>query len=110
MEEIDPFKETANTPHPNCMCKACTMHCQLCFMQKGLGIYYGSRRRKRRRGSSFAANDKDHQEFIPEHCVEDIPLCRPLPQRRWKCFNSEEKETKVEKASRAGGRHRPEDS
>ncbi|AAT68798.1 tat protein [Simian immunodeficiency virus] len=113
MESIDPFEERANTPHPACMCKACILHCQLCFIQKGLGISYGPRRRKRkcrREYTPAAESNQPDQDFVPEHCVEDIPLCRPLPQRRRKCFDSQKKEAEVEETAGPGGQHCREDS
>uniref|UniRef100_P19564-2 Isoform Tat108 of Protein Tat n=1 Tax=Bovine immunodeficiency virus (strain R29) TaxID=417296 RepID=P19564-2 len=32
---------------PHCCCPICSWHCQLCFLQKNLGINYGSGPRRR---------------------------------------------------------------
>nr|ABV80251.1 Tat1 [Jembrana disease virus] len=32
---------------PRCFCVLCVWHCQLCFLQKGLGIRHDGRRKKR---------------------------------------------------------------
>nr|ALS54524.1 tat protein [Simian immunodeficiency virus] len=34
--------------HNKCYCKKCCYHCQLCFLQKGLGVNYAPRPRRRK--------------------------------------------------------------
>nr|WNB16389.1 tat protein [Human immunodeficiency virus 2] len=46
-----------------CYCKKCCYHCQLCFLNKGLGIWYDRKGRRRRspkkaRPHSSPASDK----------------------------------------------------
>nr|ALS54620.1 tat protein [Simian immunodeficiency virus] len=43
-----PLKECAN----RCFCKACCYHCQLCFLQKGLGVNYAPRPRRKKTAST----------------------------------------------------------
>nr|AUZ99927.1 tat protein [Human immunodeficiency virus 1] len=58
MEPVDPNLEPWNHPGSQpttacskCYCKICCWHCQLCFLKKGLGISYGRKKRKHRRGT-----------------------------------------------------------
>ncbi|AAA43929.1 tat protein [Human immunodeficiency virus 2] len=47
----------------SCYCKQCSFHCQLCFLKKGLGIWYARKSRRRRtprktKTHSSSASDK----------------------------------------------------
>nr|AIB81519.1 tat protein [Human immunodeficiency virus 1] len=71
MEPVDPNLEPWNHPGSqpstecsNCYCKICCWHCQLCFLKKGLGISYGRKKRKHRRGTHQSS--KGHQHPVPE--------------------------------------------
>nr|AXP14045.1 tat protein [Human immunodeficiency virus 1] len=71
MEPVDPKLEPWNHPGSqpttdcnNCYCKKCCWHCQLCFLKKGLGISYGRKKRKHRRGTPHGS--KDHQNPVPK--------------------------------------------
>nr|ALS54548.1 tat protein [Simian immunodeficiency virus] len=37
-----------------CYCKKCCYHCQLCFLQKGLGVHYAPRIRRKKTASASA--------------------------------------------------------
>nr|URZ28113.1 tat protein [Human immunodeficiency virus 1]URZ28161.1 tat protein [Human immunodeficiency virus 1] len=70
---IEPWKHPGSqptTPCSNCYCKKCCWHCQLCFLKKGLGISYGRKKRKHRRGNH--PSSKDHQNPIPEQSLPNI--------------------------------------
>nr|AKP06587.1 tat protein [Human immunodeficiency virus 1] len=71
MEPVDPSIEPWNQPGSQpktacnqCYCKKCCYHCQICFLKKGLGIYYGRKKRRQRRPASHSS--KTHQDPIPE--------------------------------------------
>ncbi|ALX35282.1 tat protein [Human immunodeficiency virus 1] len=71
MDPVDPNIEPWNhpgsqpqTPCNKCYCKRCCWHCQVCFLNKGLGISYGRKKRKHRRGPSQSS--KDHQNPVPK--------------------------------------------
>nr|WCD67752.1 tat protein [Human immunodeficiency virus 1] len=71
MEPVDHSLEPWNHPGSqpptacsNCYCKKCCWHCQLCFLKKGLGISYGRKKRRQRRGPP--QNRQDHQNLVPE--------------------------------------------
>nr|ADF85539.1 tat protein [Human immunodeficiency virus 1] len=56
MEPVDPSLEPWRHPGSqpktacnHCYCKRCSYHCQVCFLQKGLGISYGRKKRRQRR-------------------------------------------------------------
>nr|APX54784.1 tat protein [Human immunodeficiency virus 1] len=58
MDPVDPNLEPWNHPGSQpatacnkCYCKACCWHCQVCFLNKGLGISYGRKKRRQRRGN-----------------------------------------------------------
>nr|QNR56978.1 tat protein [Human immunodeficiency virus 1]QNR56987.1 tat protein [Human immunodeficiency virus 1]QNR56996.1 tat protein [Human immunodeficiency virus 1]QNR57005.1 tat protein [Human immunodeficiency virus 1]QNR57014.1 tat protein [Human immunodeficiency virus 1] len=92
MDPVDPNLEPWNHPGSQpatacnqCYCKVCCYHCQVCFSRKGLGISYGRKKRKQRRGPPQGS--KDHQNPIPE---------QPLPQTQRDSTGPEESEKKVE--------------
>nr|AAR21923.1 tat protein [Human immunodeficiency virus 1] len=81
MELVDPSLEPWNHPGSqpttacnNCYCKKCCWHCQLCFLKKGLGISYGRKKRKHRRGTP--QNRQDHQNPVPK---QPLPTTRGNP-------------------------------
>nr|BAC77472.1 Tat protein [Human immunodeficiency virus 1] len=61
---LEPWKSQPETACTNCYCKRCSYHCQVCFLTKGLGISYGRKKRKHRRGTPQSS--KDHQNPLPE--------------------------------------------
>nr|UBF44789.1 tat protein [Human immunodeficiency virus 1] len=92
MDPVDPDLEPWNHPGSQpttacskCYCKKCCYHCQVCFLRKGLGISYGRKKRRQRRGSSY--NSEDHQNHIPK---------QPIPQTRGDSTGPEESKKKVE--------------
>nr|ANY94974.1 tat protein [Human immunodeficiency virus 1] len=92
MEPVDPNLEPWNhpgsqpkTPCNNCYCKKCSFHCQVCFVKKGLGIFYGRRKRRPRR--SAHQSSEDHQNPISK---------QPLPRTQRDQAGSEESKKKVE--------------
>nr|AKF15518.1 tat protein [Human immunodeficiency virus 1] len=92
MELVDPKLEPWNHPGSQpttacskCYCKICCWHCQLCFLNKGLGISYGRKKRRRRRGAS--QSHQDHQNPVPEQST-------PRPQ--WDSTGPKESKKKVE--------------
>nr|AYN62496.1 tat protein [Human immunodeficiency virus 1]AYN62514.1 tat protein [Human immunodeficiency virus 1] len=97
MEPVDPNLEPWEQPGSqpktacnNCYCKFCCYHCVVCFQTKGLGIHYGRKKRRQRRGTP--PSSKDHQNPIPK---------QPLPQTRGDPTGSEESKKKVESKTAA---------
>nr|WMD30838.1 tat protein [Human immunodeficiency virus 1] len=81
MDLVDPNLEPWNHPGSqpktdcnNCYCKVCCWHCQVCFLKKGLGISYGRKKRKLRRGTPQSS--KDHQIPVPK---QSLPIPRGKP-------------------------------
>nr|WCD67847.1 tat protein [Human immunodeficiency virus 1] len=71
MEPVDPKIEPWNQPGSrpqtacnSCYCKQCCYHCQLCFLNKGLGISYGRKKRRQRRTTPL--DSKTHQDPVPK--------------------------------------------
>nr|AAQ98579.1 tat protein [Human immunodeficiency virus 1] len=88
---LEPWKHPGSQPKTactNCYCKKCCFHCQVCFIKKGLGISYGRKKRKHRRGTPQSS--KDHQNPIPEQSLSNS---RGKP--------TDPKESKKEVASKA---------
>nr|ACX45101.1 tat protein [Human immunodeficiency virus 1] len=92
MDPVDPNIEPWNhpgsqptTPCNTCFCKKCSYHCQLCFLKKGLGISYGRKKRRQRRGTPHSS--KDHQNLVPK---------QPIPQTQGVSTGPEESTKKVE--------------
>nr|URZ26254.1 tat protein [Human immunodeficiency virus 1]URZ26260.1 tat protein [Human immunodeficiency virus 1]URZ26265.1 tat protein [Human immunodeficiency virus 1]URZ26271.1 tat protein [Human immunodeficiency virus 1]URZ26277.1 tat protein [Human immunodeficiency virus 1] len=97
MDPVDPNLEPWNhpgsqptTPCSKCYCKKCCYHCPVCFLNKGLGISYGRKKRKQRRRASQSS--KDHQNPIPK---------QPLPQAQGIPAGPEESKKKVESKTKA---------
>ncbi|AAU45380.1 tat protein [Human immunodeficiency virus 1] len=81
MDPVDPNLEPWNHPGSQpktacntCYCKKCCFHCQLCFTKKGLGISYGRKKRRQRRGTS--QSHQDHQNPVPK---QPLPIPRGDP-------------------------------
>nr|UBF44728.1 tat protein [Human immunodeficiency virus 1] len=92
MDPVDPNLEPWNHPGSqpttacsNCYCKKCCYHCPVCFLNKGLGISYGRKKRRQRRKTPH--DSKDHQNPIPK---------QPLPQSQGVSTGPEESKKKVE--------------
>ncbi|AAD14579.1 tat protein [Human immunodeficiency virus 1] len=64
--KLEPWKHPGSqpkTPCNNCYCKSVAA-LQVCFLNKGLGISYGRKKRKHRRGTPHSS--KDHQTPVPK--------------------------------------------
>nr|QGA79852.1 tat protein [Human immunodeficiency virus 1] len=97
MDPVDPNLEPWNHPGSQpttlcskCYCKVCCYHCQACFLRKALGISYGRKKRKQRRGTPHSS--KDHQNPVPE---------QPLPQTQGDSTGPEKSKKKVESKTEA---------
>nr|WOL42862.1 tat protein [Human immunodeficiency virus 1] len=97
MEPVDPNLEPWNHPGSKpttacskCYCKKCSWHCQLCFLKKGLGISYGRKKRKHRRGNPQSR--PDHQNPIPK---------QPLSRTQWNPTDPKESKKEVESKAEA---------
>ncbi|ANS91420.1 tat protein [Human immunodeficiency virus 1] len=91
MELVDPSLDPWNHPGSqpttacnNCYCKICCWHCQYCFLKKGLGISYGRKKQRRRRGPPQSREDR--QNSVPK---------QPLPTTRGNPTGSKESKTEV---------------
>nr|AGC33081.1 tat protein [Human immunodeficiency virus 1] len=97
MDPVDPNLEPWNhpgsqptTPCSKCYCKKCCYHCPVCFLNKGLGISYGRKKRRQRQGTSQGS--KDHQNPTPK---------QPTPQTQGVSTGPEESKKKVESKTEA---------
>nr|ARX72489.1 tat protein [Human immunodeficiency virus 1] len=64
---LEPWKHPGSQPKTactNCYCKKCCFHCLVCFTRKGLGIFYGRKKRRPRRRTHQSS--KDHQNPVPK--------------------------------------------
>nr|ADF85662.1 tat protein [Human immunodeficiency virus 1] len=92
MEPVDPRLEPWNHPGSRpatacttCYCKKCCLHCQVCFITKGLGISNGRKKRRQRRGAP------------PEYPSNQVSLPKqPTPQTRGDTTSPEESKKEVE--------------
>ncbi|AAA91926.3 tat protein [Simian immunodeficiency virus] len=69
-----------------CYCKKCCYHCELCFLQKGLGVRYHVSRKRRK------TSTQDNQDPIRQQSISTV-------QRNGQ--TTEEGKTEVEKAAAA---------
>nr|AJG45041.1 tat protein [Human immunodeficiency virus 1] len=95
MDPIDPNLAPWNhpgsqptTPCSKCYCKKCCYHCLVCFLNKGLGISYGRKKRRRRR--STPCSSKSYQNPVSK---------QPIPQAQG--ISTGPKESKKEVESKA---------
>nr|BAE95966.1 Tat [Human immunodeficiency virus 1] len=87
---LDPWNHPGSQPTTacsKCYCKICCWHCQLGFLNKGLGISYGRKKRRPRRGTP--QNRQDYQNPAPK---------QPLPTTRG--IQADQKESKKKVASK----------
>nr|WCD67761.1 tat protein [Human immunodeficiency virus 1] len=96
MEPVDP-KEPWNQPGSRpqtacntCYCKKCCYHCPMCFLNKGLGISYGRKKRRQRRAAP--PGSKNHQDPVPK---------QPSSQPRWEPAGPEKSKKEVENKTEA---------
>nr|QBR96055.1 tat protein [Human immunodeficiency virus 1] len=85
---LEPWKHPGSQPKTacnNCYCKKCCLHCQVCFMKKGLGIFYGRKKRRQRRRAHQSR--QDHQNTVPK---------QPLSRTQGDPTSSEKSKKKVE--------------
>nr|ADF86041.1 tat protein [Human immunodeficiency virus 1] len=86
---LEPWKHPGSQPRTactKCYCKKCCFHCQVCFIQKGLGISYGRKKRRQRRRTH--QDCQGHQVPLPE---------QPTPQLRGDQTGPKESKKKVER-------------
>ncbi|ABO21044.1 tat protein [Human immunodeficiency virus 1] len=86
--DLDPWNHPGSqptTPCNKCFCKVCSYHCQVCFLNKGLGISYGRKKRRQRRRTPQSS--QDHQNPLPK---------QPTPQAQGISTGPEESKKKVE--------------
>nr|AEB52931.1 tat protein [Human immunodeficiency virus 1] len=87
---LEPWKHPGSQPKTacnTCYCKRCCLHCQVCFIRKGLGISYGrKKRRQRRRTHLDSQSDQD-----------SLSKQRPTSQPRGDQTGPKESKKKVEK-------------
>nr|QGU21446.1 tat protein [Human immunodeficiency virus 1] len=101
MDPVDPNLEPWNhpgsqptTPCTKCYCKQCCYHCQVCFLNKGLGISYGRKKRRQRRAASKGS--QIHQEALPK---------QPTSQLRGDPTGPKESKKKVERETETDQDH-----
>nr|ADY18645.1 tat protein [Human immunodeficiency virus 1] len=85
---LEPWKHPGSqppTPCSKCYCKKCCYHCQVCFLNKGLGISYGRKKRRQRRGTPHSS--QDHQNSVQKQSI---------PQTQGISTGPEESKKKVE--------------
>nr|QBC82204.1 tat protein [Human immunodeficiency virus 1] len=95
MDPVDPNLEPWNHPGSqpktacsNCYCKGCCLHCQMCFLKKGLGISYGRKKRRHRRGTPHSS--KDHQTSISKQPLPHTQRDQTGPEKSKKEMESKE--------------------
>nr|QOL04911.1 tat protein [Human immunodeficiency virus 1] len=86
---LEPWKHPGSqpsTPCTKCYCKKCSLHCQVCFITKGLGISYGRKKRRQRRRTP--QDSQTNQASLPK---------QPASQPRGDPTGPKESTKKVEK-------------
>nr|AGG93083.1 tat protein [Human immunodeficiency virus 1]AGG93091.1 tat protein [Human immunodeficiency virus 1]AGG93099.1 tat protein [Human immunodeficiency virus 1]AGG93107.1 tat protein [Human immunodeficiency virus 1]AGG93115.1 tat protein [Human immunodeficiency virus 1] len=86
---LEPWKHPGSQPRTacnKCYCKKCCLHCQVCFLTKGLGIYYGRKKRRQRRRAH--QDSETHQGALST---------QPASQPRGDPTGPKEPEKKVER-------------
>nr|ABC88286.1 tat protein [Human immunodeficiency virus 1] len=68
---LEPWKHPGSQPKTacnSCYCKKCCLHCQVCFMKKGLRISYGRKKRKQRRRAPQSS--QTHQDSLSKSTAQ----------------------------------------
>nr|AEW28299.1 tat protein [Human immunodeficiency virus 1] len=89
---LEPWKHPGSQPKTactNCYCKRCCWHCQVCFLNKGLGISYGRKKRRQRRRAPPAHPDSPNNQASLSK--------QPTSQPRGDPTGPKESEKKVER-------------
>nr|APU88146.1 tat protein [Human immunodeficiency virus 1] len=93
MDPVDPNLEPWNhpgsqptTPCSKCYCKKCCYHCTVCFLNKGLGISYGRKKRRQRRNTP--PSSEDHQNLISKQPLPQAPGISTGPEESKKEMES----------------------
>nr|ADF85986.1 tat protein [Human immunodeficiency virus 1] len=101
MEPVDPRLEPWEHPGSQprtacntCYCKKCCLHCQVCFMKKGLGISYGRKKRRQRRRPP--PDSQNHQVSLSK---------QPTTQLRGDQTGQKESKKKVERETETDPSH-----
>nr|QLC29778.1 tat protein [Human immunodeficiency virus 1] len=83
--DLEPWKHPGSqptTPCTKCYCKKCSYHCPLCFLKKGLGISYGRKKRRLRRGTPHSS--KDHQNPVQKQSIPQAQRVSTGPEEQKK--------------------------
>nr|AEF14264.1 tat protein [Human immunodeficiency virus 1] len=91
---LEPWKHPGSQPKTacnNCYCKKCSFHCQVCFIKKGLGIFYGRKKRRQRRRAPQGS--QTHQASLSK---------QPASQLRGDSAGPKESKKKVESETETG--------
>ncbi|AJA39833.1 tat protein [Simian immunodeficiency virus] len=89
---FEPFQGRTNNCN-KCWCKHCAYHCQLCFLQKGLGIRYNVSRPRKRTASVVSRVSE----------TGDTPVARThTAQRRPTTTDSQTKKKEKSKTEESG--------
>nr|AJG45236.1 tat protein [Human immunodeficiency virus 1] len=94
---LEPWKHPGSQPKTacnKCYCKKCCFHCQVCFLQKGLGIFHGRKKRRQRRRTH--QNSETHQASLSK---------QPASQHRGDPTGPKESKKKVESKTEADPDH-----
>ncbi|AAD03317.1 tat protein [Human immunodeficiency virus 1] len=86
MEPVDPKIEPWNQPGSRpktactkCYCKKCCYHCPVCFLNKGLGISYGRKKRRQRRQAP--PGSKNHQDPVSKQPLSQTQREQTGPEK-----------------------------
>nr|ASU63295.1 tat protein [Human immunodeficiency virus 1] len=85
---LEPWKHPGSQPRTacnSCYCKTCCLHCQVCFLKKGLGISYGRKKRRQRRRAHQGS--QNNQSSLSK---------QPISQHRGDPTGPQEQKKKVE--------------
>nr|ADF85819.1 tat protein [Human immunodeficiency virus 1] len=94
---LEPWKHPGSQPKTactNCYCKKCCLHCQVCFLKKGLGLSYGRKKRRQRRRAPQSS--QTHQVSLSK---------QPSSQPRGDQTGPEESTKKVERETETDPGH-----
>nr|AIK20455.1 tat protein [Human immunodeficiency virus 1] len=94
---LEPWKHPGSQPETacnKCYCKVCCLHCQVCFITKGLGISYGRKKRRQRRRAP--QNSQTDQDYLSK---------QPASQPRGDPTGPKEQKKKVEKETETDPKH-----
>ncbi|AAM90234.1 tat protein [Simian immunodeficiency virus] len=90
------------TPCSACYCKKCALHCQLCFLRKGLGLSLHGRSRKRKRPKATEPDPSVSSNQDSAGRATHLSPRRSLSHKQWNAVRQTQPKKALARKARSG--------